>query len=1121
MKNIFVNRIKLFAAAVSLLLICSCSDDFSGTGQDKNYPSKDGKTYLCLSAALSPEARSIAPGASDYDVTQLTNLVLTGKLSSESGDETQLASASDYTAIDGKNIPVSVAGSWTFTLTADFKGVPFTGTVEQEITEGSVNTLTFTLKSEQNQGGMEITFKFTGSSTEASDYKVLAKLFNSEKTEEIDTKIFENTEDDPAAVIACSTDTTNKTFYVVYSCSSSDKAEYLDSSTYYLVFEVFDTRTKDEVPLNTSRNFVRVDKGITTTGELSLTLNEVYSITYNNNGGEFAEGAIPCNYSRKSEGIKLPQMIKSGCEFAGWYNNEKFEGDPVSEISAGTTGNLTFWAYFIEIEENEEENVLYVYPKGSETNTGSLDSIADAVAKIIANPDPDADWTIKIDGILTGPQKIEGISEEHAASLTICGANALNSEGNPSDEIIADIETPGSHALNISASLPVTIKDIKITKGEDGEDDPSYGVYVEDGSKIYLAGTPVIEDLYVENNEYYDWATGESYGAISISKDLGDKTSVTITPQNEWHYPYFDYDESHEVCITQYVFAIGDLSVVDYCKKFEVTPKKEDDSTYFIDEDGRINKNISVTFKSNETNQTLSKNVLFGSDPSKLGISLNDYTGYSFAGWFKSNEDGVLTDKVTLIYEDNLTLYAKWVQPVDDLYVNAGDSGSDKNAGTSESPLKTVSAAVAKIKDFGVELDYTIHVTGLSAENVIIDGSISAQSITLQGASGNDNGISCDSGTINTVMTISSLFPVTLKNFTIKPGNCYGSNGMAINISGSEVTLSSGTVIDGSNAPNKSTGNWYGAVYVSGGTLTLEGDASITSWNIAKGAGVYVTNYGTVNMKDTSSITKCSSQYGGGIYVDNGTVSMADNAVIGGTEENACSASYDGGGVYVKSGSFEMNGSAAISYCTAKGNGGGGVCVEGGEFTMKAGEISHNSFTGNSAKGGGVYLTGSSVFTMKGGSISENSVIGTSSTTKVYGAGVYIYDSNNPVFDMQGGIISGNVLNSTAGGYGSGVAAEYANYGTFKMSGSAIVNSDNDVYTYNIVIAGALEGTGTVATITPTSYDADNTVLTLDEAATGISSIGAVVDRFAVTSQIDDDNNEIKWTISSEGKLVK
>ena len=90
MKNIFVNRIKIFAAAVSLLLICSCSDDFSGTVQDKNYPSKDGKTYLCLSAALSPEARSIAPKAADYNVEGLTDLVLTGKLSSESGDEIYL-----------------------------------------------------------------------------------------------------------------------------------------------------------------------------------------------------------------------------------------------------------------------------------------------------------------------------------------------------------------------------------------------------------------------------------------------------------------------------------------------------------------------------------------------------------------------------------------------------------------------------------------------------------------------------------------------------------------------------------------------------------------------------------------------------------------------------------------------------------------------------------------------------------------------------------------------------------------------------------------------------------------------------------------------------------------------
>nr|MCR5172212.1 InlB B-repeat-containing protein [Treponema sp.] len=201
------------------------------------------------------------------------------------------------------------------------------------------------------QGGMSITFKFTGSSTKASDYKVNAVLMTQDK-EEIEAKTFENTEDDTSAVIPYSNSSTNKTFSVVYSRSSSDKAEYLDSATYYLVFEVYDTRTGEKVPLNTSRNFVRVDSGITTTAELSLTLNEVYSITYYDNGGEFPEGAVvPFNYSRKSEGIDLPQMIKGGYKFEGWYNNEKFEGNSVSQISPGTTGNLTFWACFTQTDE--------------------------------------------------------------------------------------------------------------------------------------------------------------------------------------------------------------------------------------------------------------------------------------------------------------------------------------------------------------------------------------------------------------------------------------------------------------------------------------------------------------------------------------------------------------------------------------------------------------------------------------------------------------------------------------------------------------------------------------------------------------------------------------------------
>lgn len=51
-------------------------------------------------------------------------------------------------------------------------------------------------------------------------------------------------------------------------------------------------------------------------------------------------------------------------------------------------------------------------------------------------------------------QEIADISEKDAASLTICGANALDSEGNPADEIIADTNNPKSPTRRIRRGSP-------------------------------------------------------------------------------------------------------------------------------------------------------------------------------------------------------------------------------------------------------------------------------------------------------------------------------------------------------------------------------------------------------------------------------------------------------------------------------------------------------------------------------------------------------------------------------------------------------------------------------------------------------------------------------------------
>ncbi len=74
------------------------------------------------------------------------------------------------------------------------------------------------------------------------------------------------------------------------------------------------------------------------------------NITYNLNGGSWAEGYIPDEVYNKDEGLTLPVMSnvnKDGFAFAGWYDNEELTGNAAYSIPAGTLGNKKYWAKWI------------------------------------------------------------------------------------------------------------------------------------------------------------------------------------------------------------------------------------------------------------------------------------------------------------------------------------------------------------------------------------------------------------------------------------------------------------------------------------------------------------------------------------------------------------------------------------------------------------------------------------------------------------------------------------------------------------------------------------------------------------------------------------------------------
>ena len=326
----------LFLVAAAALFF-SCSGIVQNGTETQN--SADGGTYLVIGSASM--ARSIAPSDSDKDASNLVSFVLKGTREEDeeitlAGDETPIA---DLAALSEQRIPIQT-GSWSFTLTAKLNGVAFSGTTTATIVAETTNTISFEMKAVENYGGMSVTVNFSDTNVT----EVVATLKTADKSSDIGEQTFEKTD-----FVEAKDDEGNLTGYsVTYSRSASSETERLERGSYYLVFEFYADGTT--VPINSPDYIVRVASGITTTAAQTISLNETYSVTYNDNDdaehpAELASGETKVmKYSRKSESITLPQMTRTGYIFGGWYTDSDCVEGKITEIPTGSTGNLTLWA---------------------------------------------------------------------------------------------------------------------------------------------------------------------------------------------------------------------------------------------------------------------------------------------------------------------------------------------------------------------------------------------------------------------------------------------------------------------------------------------------------------------------------------------------------------------------------------------------------------------------------------------------------------------------------------------------------------------------------------------------------------------------------------------------------
>ena len=474
-------------------------------------------------------------------------------------------------------------------------------------------------------------------------------------------------------------------------------------------------------------------------------------------------------------------------------------------------------------------------------------------------------------------------------------------------------------------------------------------------------------------------------------------------------------------------------------------------------------------------------------------------TDYFFAGWYDNPE--CTGDPITTIpagTKGNVNLWAKWVEGFDPepsegeavhvtlpdykIYVaNSASGGESGNTGERGSPLDSIENAVAKIQEI-FEAPDNDKESNKQWAIVLLSDLDGAQTVTtnadnyiISNVNADDPGLIICSESADTIRTINGGFSETTRGTTLTL------------LSRKKIALQDVKITGGYN-------DYGGGILAQCQYLLLNSGVQVYG-NTATEAG------GGICIKPSSGMTSVTIQ----------------GAIIGGEngEGNVCTAAGNGkgGGVYL---SGEGNPYLNLEGGSIKGNKadlGAGVYIEKKDFTMNGGSIVSNSeYSESDSTGGGVAVYGSGRFFMEDGTISSNS--------SALGAGVYV---SYAIFDMSGGLISGNTVARNAG-CGAGVYMRTNDSdGKFYMSGNAKVTEDNHVTLRGdkgyINLMGTLMATKPVATFEfdpdedpDTSYvEGRKLVVDGSKPSLAYDDFAAACSRFAVVP----DSTGKKWLVKA------
>lgn len=311
--------ITVFALSFGLF---SCSNSITETIAQNS----ESKAQLCVSMDKS-SARTILP-ESDVSADEITKV----ELLSKAGSTDSAASVKEWISDDSETAITKMtgdteilidAGTYDFTLNLYVSDVLCQVATLQNVTvHAGLNSLSFATKYADGSFSLSLTNLAAQGVT-----AVKAGLFTMESNGE-------------TAVTDFSLESLTVT---------EDSVTYAKSNvpggTYFIRFELYQDGTKIDI----LEDIIKIAATRTTTKTLALaSINTLYSVTYNLNGGEWAADFTPVTSRNVNKAVVLPaaeKLTKDGCGFMGWYTDEDCtEGNEATEIAIGIAENKTFYA---------------------------------------------------------------------------------------------------------------------------------------------------------------------------------------------------------------------------------------------------------------------------------------------------------------------------------------------------------------------------------------------------------------------------------------------------------------------------------------------------------------------------------------------------------------------------------------------------------------------------------------------------------------------------------------------------------------------------------------------------------------------------------------------------------